>query len=844
MAEKRVSVRLSAIGGNSVKAEFRGIGEAGARGMARIRKEMALVNARLAKLGRALGRVLRLAGLAVAGAISLAVRSSLNLIDSQAKLAQSLGTTTASIQVLQRAGDLAGVSLGEIQQASLQLTKRLSQAAAGTGPAVKALDQLGLSAATLSEMPLDARIATIQDAIEKFVSPTERAAVASQLFGDRAGLIFSRIDSATLRQATKDVRDFGVVVSETDADQIEATNDALSRLGLIGRGVANRLAVALAPALQAAADGIAAISREGGPVAVALSLVGQAVSLLIDNFGRIASIAAGFAVFLAGRFVGGLALAALGVRGLATALVILRGALIRTGIGAIIVGLGELIFQFSRLVASTGSFGAAMALLRDVAVEVWDRIALKATIAWARIEAGWAGVQAAIFNGLQDATNAVTGWANSTIGAFRGAFDAVGVIWGTLPGVIGEVAIDAANAMLGGIESMLNGAIRRIDAFTGKIRDALAAVGIDTAFGQIGNIDLGTIDNPFEGSAAATGEAIARAFRDAMDRTFVDAPDLFGGMAEAARGRAEGQAEAARILERGLARPMTALKALFDALRSGAGDNEDATGALSAARNAAKELETELANAGKAAGKAGAAAKTTGKAAKDASDESSTGFARVAQGLGDFATQARDLGGGIGDVLVGAFRSADGAFRSFVDGGKVNFKGLIASMIADLATLSFRSSVLGPLASSLSGALSGVFGALAGPGQTFAPPGGGLTVNTPNLLPKFAAGTKFAPGGLALVGENGTEIVDLPRGARVTPAARTRAIFDAAGQRAAPSGDGRLDVRVFVDRDGNWQAAVERISGRVTARMLSAASTVERRAFGDRVQEFNARGTT
>ena len=316
-----------------------------------------------------------------------------------------------------------------------------------------------------------------------------------------------------------------------------------------------------------------------------------------------------------------------------------------------------------------------------------------------------------------------------------------------------------------------------------------------------------------------------------MDRTFIDAPDLFGGMADDARGRAEGFSEAARILERGLARPMTALKALLDALRSGDGATD--TGALDAAREAAKQLESALAAAGQAAGK-------TGKAAKDASDDASTGFARTARDLGDFAARARDLGGGIGDVLVGAFRSADGAFRSFVDGGKVNFKGLIASMIADLATLSFRSSVLGPLASSL----GGVFRALAGPGQTFAPPGGGLTVNTPNLLPTFAAGTKFAPGGLALVGENGTEIVDLPRGARVTPAARTRAIFDAAGQRAAPSGDGRLDVRVFVDRDGNWQAAVERISGRVTARMLSAASTVERRAFGDRVQEFNARGTT
>jgi hypothetical protein len=43
------------------------------------------------------------------------------------------------MQVLERAADLSGVSIGEVQQATLQLTKRLSQAASGSGAAAKAL---------------------------------------------------------------------------------------------------------------------------------------------------------------------------------------------------------------------------------------------------------------------------------------------------------------------------------------------------------------------------------------------------------------------------------------------------------------------------------------------------------------------------------------------------------------------------------------------------------------------------------------------------------------------------------------------------------------------------------
>ena len=44
----------------------------------------------------------------------------------------------------------------------------------------------------------------------------------------------------------------------------------------------------------------------------------------------------------------------------------------------------------------------------------------------------------------------------------------------------------------------------------------------------------------------------------------------------------------------------------------------------------------------------------------------------------------------------------------------------------------------------------------------------------PTGVPGYATGTNFAPGGMALVGEEGPELVDLPRGSRVSPAGKTR----------------------------------------------------------------------
>ena len=46
----------------------------------------------------------------------------------------------------------------------------------------------------------------------------------------------------------------------------------------------------------------------------------------------------------------------------------------------------------------------------------------------------------------------------------------------------------------------------------------------------------------------------------------------------------------------------------------------------------------------------------------------------------------------------------------------------------------------------------------------------------------FAVGTNYAPGGMALVGERGPEMVSLPRGARVTPAAQTAQMMGGAMQ--------------------------------------------------------------
>ena len=493
MTEKRVSVRLAVVGGRQVRAELEGVGEAGNRGFGRLGREMEAANARLAAFS---ARVKIAAAVAAAAAAGVAmIRSGLATVDAQAKLAQSLGTTVASIQVLERAGALAGVAMSGIEQATKDLTRRLSQAASGAGPAADPLGWLGLSASELLALPLDERVGRINQAIAAFVPVAERAAVAGQLFGEEGSIAMARLDTATLRRATADARDFGVVVSEADADRIERTNDAISRLGLIWRGLSNQLAVAAAPALDAVADAMAAVARTTGPL-------GIAIRGLFDNLGRLATYSATFAGIMVGRWVAGLVAAAVSVRGLATALVALRGALIRTGIGALIVAAGEMVYQFGRLVTGAGGFGEALSLLGDVASEVWERIklggrslALSLQSVWATIEAGWLTA----LSGIQRS------WADFLHGATR-SLDGIPGMESTML-TLSEAAIRAGSAFYE-TSAAAGGASARADSLAAS---AAAAAG-----------------------AATAPLASLQALRDAVKGSAAEAETAFGGATIAA----------------------------------------------------------------------------------------------------------------------------------------------------------------------------------------------------------------------------------------------------------------------------------------------------------------------
>lgn len=227
---------------------------------------------------------LAVAAFAAAGAAAIVatVNRQREAIDAQSKLAQQLRTSYESLSNLTRAGELAGVSITQITVASRQLDVALGRAAEGSKAQSDALDKLGLSAREVAALPLDERIATINQALRDNVDATERSAVAAALFGTRNAALIQQLSPETIAEAARQVAIFGLNLSDVDAAKVEQANDALSTFSLLGKGIAQRLTVEVAPALEAVGNEFLTAAANAGGLGTAFDGVARRILVAVE----------------------------------------------------------------------------------------------------------------------------------------------------------------------------------------------------------------------------------------------------------------------------------------------------------------------------------------------------------------------------------------------------------------------------------------------------------------------------------------------------------------------------------------------------------------------------------
>lgn len=195
-------------------------------------------------------------GLAVAGAGAAVgtflIKQQLSAVDALAKTSDKLGITTERLTGLHLAAEETGVSTKTFDMALQRMVRRVAEAAQGTGEAVNALDELGISAASLHQLSPDRQFEQIASAMSRVGNQGDRVRLAMKLF-DSEGV--SLVNTLKLgKEGLDDVQRFaekaGLTFSREMAAGIERANKAWGRFKAVITGVARQFAVRIAPLLE------------------------------------------------------------------------------------------------------------------------------------------------------------------------------------------------------------------------------------------------------------------------------------------------------------------------------------------------------------------------------------------------------------------------------------------------------------------------------------------------------------------------------------------------------------------------------------------------------------------
>ena len=238
MATEKVKIVISAV--NTTQAAFN-----------KVTRSLKSISSASLKMAKSVARGAAMAAAAVAG-MGFALSKQTEKIDKVAKTARKLGTTVSTLQELQYAAELTGVSANTMDMAMQRLTRRVSEAAGGFGEAKGALRELGLNAAKLEKMPLDKQMEALADAFEGVDSQADKVRLSMKLFDSEGVALVNTLGAGSqgLREMAQEARDLGLTLTDLEAARFEEMNDAITKMKFAASASTTVFVSELLPAIE------------------------------------------------------------------------------------------------------------------------------------------------------------------------------------------------------------------------------------------------------------------------------------------------------------------------------------------------------------------------------------------------------------------------------------------------------------------------------------------------------------------------------------------------------------------------------------------------------------------
>jgi tape measure domain-containing protein len=425
---------------------------------------------------------------------------------------QTRAPLTATAELYRRVSTAAG-ELGASQSEVQQFTKNIGQALAASGTSA--------AQASGALLQLSQAMAGGTVRAEEFNSILEGAFPIAQAAARgiaEAGGSVGRLRQLVVAGKVSSEEFFRAILSQSDAIEaafgrtVPTVSQAMTvfnnAVGLSAAGIDKALGVS---------SGLATVIM--GLASVVLA-AGDAFVTINEAIGGFQGYIIAGAAALFGAYIPAIWAAITATGAWIASLITLRGALLLTGIGALVVAAGALINMLLRLVQETGSWGNALTLLGEVAAGVWEGIKTSASSIGPALGSVWETVKSGFYSMLAGISRR---WESFLLGMAGAAANVPG-----LDTVSGELfgAAAATSAGTAGFESASGAAAARAAELSGEAASRIAS-GFDKAKEAVGRLNAAVKD---------TGDAVTEIVPPTMAATGAvgDLGKAAGGAAKAA----------------------------------------------------------------------------------------------------------------------------------------------------------------------------------------------------------------------------------------------------------------------------------------------------------------------
>jgi len=197
----------------------------------------------------ALGAVRTLLPAIGVAAVAKFAKDNLDAADAMSKLSTRTGIAAPTLDKFRKVAELSDTSIEGLSKAFTILAKNSADAAEGSGPAADAFAKLGINVTDAGGKlrTTDAIFLDIADRFAQLADGTDKAALASDIFGSRLGSQLIPL----LNSGGDAVRDMSTALTQDFADRAAAFNDRLENMQEQLQQLGLELTTALLPVLEA-----------------------------------------------------------------------------------------------------------------------------------------------------------------------------------------------------------------------------------------------------------------------------------------------------------------------------------------------------------------------------------------------------------------------------------------------------------------------------------------------------------------------------------------------------------------------------------------------------------------